>query len=177
MRRRDVVVGLAASGLLGRLAAAKENDMITSPLDRWKTLPNVRGLEPAFEYLSRVDPANVTPGRTVISGDDVYAIASQYASKPPEALRFEAHRKYIDVQYVLSGQETIGFYPSVEGLTVLEPYDAQKDIAFYAAPSTYTRLPMGAGQVAVLRPGQAHMPGAHLDGAHEVVKIVVKVRL
>ena len=177
MRRRDLFIGLAASGLLHRLAAATEDAMITSPLERWKAFPNTKGLEPAFEYLSRLDPARITPGRTAIVGDDVYAIASTYATKAPEASRFEAHRKYADVLYVVSGQETIGFYPSIDGLTVLVPYDAQKDIAFYAAPSSYTRLDVRPGQFAVLRPGQAHMPGCHLDGAHDVVKVVVKVRL
>ena len=68
MRRRDLFVGLAASGLLSRLAAAKEkeDDMIVVSLDSWKTFANVKGLEPAFEYLSRLEPAQLTPGRTPI---------------------------------------------------------------------------------------------------------------
>jgi YhcH/YjgK/YiaL family protein len=149
--------------------------MITAPLDRWKTLAKVKGLEPAFEYLSQLDPAKLAPGRTPIIGDDVYAVASTYTTKAAEASRFEAHEKYVDVQYVVSGQETIGFYASIDRLTLIEPYDATRDIAFYAAPSDYTRLSVPAGHVAILRPGQPHMPGVHLDGAHDVVKVVVKV--
>ena len=179
MRRRDLFVGLAASGLLSRLAAAKEkeDDMIVVSLDSWKTFANVKGQEPAFEYLSRLEPAQLTPGRTPIIGDDVYATASKYATRAPEASRFEVHQKYIDLQYLVSGQETIGFCPSVEGLSLIEPYNPQRDIAFYAAPASYTRLEMHAGQVAILRPGQAHMPNCHLDGVHDVVKVVVKVNV
>jgi biofilm protein TabA len=177
MRRRDLFIGLAASGLLSRLATAKADDTIVVPLDRWKTLANVKGLEPAFEYLSKLDPAQLTPGRTPILGDDVYASVSKYATRAIETSRFEVHQKYIDVQYVVSGQETIGFCPSVEGLNLIEPYNAQKDVAFYTAPASYTRLEVRAGYVAVLRPGQAHMPNCHLDGVHDVVKVVVKVNL
>jgi biofilm protein TabA len=175
MRRRDLVVGLMASGLLSRLAIATDSETITGQLDQWKKLPSTKGMEPALEYLAQLDPSRVTPGRTPIIGDEVYAVASQYTTKAAEAPRFEAHRKYIDIQYIVSGQETIGFLPAIEGLVVLEPYNTAKDVEFYAAPASYTRLPVKGGQFAILRPGQAHMPGCHLDGPHDIVKVVVKV--
>jgi biofilm protein TabA len=169
------LAGLAAGGLIPKLAVGASAEAMTGRLDQWKSMAGIQGLEPAFEYLSRLDSSSVTPGRTLVVGDDVYAIASTYATKPPEALRFEVHQKYIDVQYVAAGQESIGFLPSSAGLTTLEPYDAAKDIAFYAAPGEYVSLPTKAGQIVVLQPGQPHMPGVHLDGAHDVVKVVVKV--
>ncbi len=175
MQRRDVIISLAVGGLLPRLARAAERSAVTGSLDQWKTLPASDGLEPAFEYLAKLDLAGVTPGRTPIIGDDVYAVASKYTTRAFEAARFEAHRKYLDIQYVVSGQETIGFLPSTEGLKVLEPYDAEKDIELFAVPEAYARLAMRAGQFALLRPGQAHMPNCHLDGPHDVTKVVVKV--
>jgi YhcH/YjgK/YiaL family protein len=65
--------------------------------------------------------------------------------------------------------------PTIEGLTVLEPYNTAKDVEFYAEPRSYSRLPAKTGEFAILRPGQAHMPACHLDGPHEVIKVVVKV--
>ncbi len=175
MRRRDFVVGLAASSVVPKLARAGDGTPVVGTLAEWKTLPGLKGLEPAFEYLAQVDPAKVTPGRTAIVGDDVYAIASQYATKPAPEPRLEAHRTHIDVQYVVSGQESVGFLPSTAGLTVQEPYDAAKDVEFFTAPAGETPRALKAGQFVVLLPGQAHRPGCDLDGRHDVVKIVVKV--
>jgi YhcH/YjgK/YiaL family protein len=175
MRRRDVVVSLVAGSLLPRLALTAGKEAVTGRLDQWRSLSGTQGLEPAFEYLAKLDPASITPGRTPIVGDEVYAVASKYPTKAVETARFEAHKKFLDVQYVVSGQETIGFLPSIEGLTVLEPYKAEKDIEFFAVPPSYSSLVVRTGQFALLRPGQAHMPGCHLDGPHDVVKVVVKV--
>jgi biofilm protein TabA len=175
MQRRDFVVGLAASSLVPRLAHARDLTPVVGTLAQWKTLASTKGLEPAFEYLSQIDPAKVAPGRTAIIGEDVYAAASQYATKPASEPRLEAHRKYIDIQCLVSGQETVGFIPSIEGLTVVTPYDAAKDVEFYGTPASETRLALQAGQFVVLYPGQAHRPGCDLDGSHDVVKIVVKV--
>ncbi len=177
MRRRELMFGLVAGGLLARLTGAAEQgkDAITGALADWKKVPEARGFEPAFEYLATLDPATVTPGRTPIIGEDVYASASKYATKPVETARFEAHKKYIDIQCILSGQETIGFVPAIDGLTVLEPHNAEKDVAFYAIPPSYASLPMSAGRFAILFPGQGHMPNLHREGSHDVVKVVVKV--
>jgi biofilm protein TabA len=175
MHRREFAFGLITSGFLPRLLSAADSNRVGTPLDAWTTLPDSRGLEPAFEYLSRLDPAKITPGRAPVLGDEVFAMISRYTTKAPEDLRFEAHRKYIDVQYLVSGEETIGFVPEIAGLSVVEPYDADKDIEFYAAPARYSRWTLKAGRFVILRPGQAHMPGCHLGGSHDVVKVVVKV--
>jgi biofilm protein TabA len=175
MRRRDVVVSLVAASLWPRLAKGTTGEPVSARLEQWKSVAATKGLEPAFEYLTGLDPASVTPGRTPIVGDDVYAVASKYTTKAIETARFEAHQKFLDVQYVVSGQETIGFIAAASGLTVLEPYNAAKDVEFFAPPSNYTRLEMRPGQFALFRPGEAHMPNCHLDGPHDVVKVVVKV--
>jgi len=175
MRRREILAGFVAGGLMPKWTVGASGEAMTGRLDQWKSLTGVEGLEPAFEYLARLDPPAVTPGRTAVVGEDVYAIASNYTTEPAQARRFEVHQKYIDVQYVAAGQESIGVLPSTDGLDLLEPYDPAKDIAFYASPAKYVSLPTRAGQVVVLLPGQPHMPGVHLDGAHAVVKVVVKV--
>jgi YhcH/YjgK/YiaL family protein len=160
---------------LPKRALTAEKQALTGRLDQWRSLPGLKGLEPALEYLAKLDPASVVPGRTPIVGDEVYAQASKYTTKAIETARFEAHKKFLDVQYVVSGQETIGFLPSTEGLTLLEPYNPDKDVEFFAVPSSYARLLMHAGEFALFRAGEAHMPNCHLEGPHEVVKVVVKV--
>jgi YhcH/YjgK/YiaL family protein len=175
MQRREVVLGLLAGGLMAKRVTGGEKAATTGLIAEWQASPLSRGFEPAFEYLASLDPKSVVEGRTALLGDDVYALASRYTTKAPETTRFEAHRKYIDIQCVLSGQEAIGFVPSAEGLSLVEAYSPEKDIAFFAAPASYASIAMSAGRYAILYPGQGHMPNLHSDGPHEVVKVVVKV--
>ena len=55
---------------------------------------------------------------------------SESETKPPECLPFEAHRRYIDIQFVVAGQEAIRFAPA-SAMKTTEPYDAAKDVEFF----------------------------------------------
>ena len=148
--------------------------MVHGNIKTWSSTPGIKGLERAFEYLSRADLASLPLGRTDIEGDDVYVLISEGETKPPEQVRFEAHRRYIDIQLVVLGQEAIGVVP-LAGLATVEPYDAAKDIAFFAAPRESAPLELRAGEFAVFTPADGHRPSLHLDGPHVSRKAVVKV--
>jgi YhcH/YjgK/YiaL family protein len=143
-------------------------------IQTWPSTPGVKGLERAFEYLARTDLAALPLGRTDIDGDDVYVMLSEAGTRPPEQVQFEAHRRYIDIQLVVRGQEAIGVAP-LAGLATAQPYDAAKDIEFFAEPQTSETLALRAGDFAVFTPGDAHRPSLHLDGPHISRKAVVKV--
>jgi YhcH/YjgK/YiaL family protein len=148
--------------------------MVIGDLADWKKKRDLKGLEAAFEFLEKTDLAALPLGRTDIDKDNVYAAVSQGETKPPEAAKFEAHRRYIDVQYIVSGQEGIGFAPVV-ALETTEAYDAAKDIEFFAMPAKFATIQMKPGRFGVFGPGEGHMPGCHLEGPHTVRKVVVKV--
>lgn len=143
-------------------------------IKNWSATPGIQGLERAFEYLARTDLAALPLGRTTVEGDDVYVIVSEAETKPPEQVRFEAHRRYIDIQLVVRGQEAIGVAP-VASLVTVEAYDEAKDIEFFAVPKDSTTLALHAGDFAVFVPGDGHRPSLHLDGPHVSRKAVVKV--
>ncbi len=148
--------------------------MVRANLDDWGSTPGLEGLERPFEYLERTDLAALPLGRTAIEGDDVYVLVSEAETRPPAQVRFEAHRRYIDVQLVVRGQEAIGVAP-VAALVTSEPYDETNDIEFFAPPRESTTLALRAGEFAVFAPGDGHRPGLHLDGPHVTRKAVVKV--
>ena len=150
--------------------------MIQGRLDAWRDLQGVQGLEAGFEFLEKSGLASLPPGKHQILGDAVYAMVMQSPSRAPEAGQFEAHRNYIDIQYLLSGEEVIGLTP-VEGLQVVTPYDAAKDVVFYAAPESYRRLAIHPGHFAVFFPQEAHLPMCHSQHPHDLHKVVVKVSL
>jgi len=131
--------------------------------------PLHKGFAAAFEFLSRDDLANIPVGKHAIVGDLVYVLVSMDQGRGPTS-RLEAHRKYVDVQYVIAGDERMGWRP-IEGLATTEPYDATKDIEFFAdKPSTW--FAVEPGQFAIFFPTDAHAP---LAGTGAIHKAVVKV--
>jgi biofilm protein TabA len=148
--------------------------MIVGELKQWKTIAGLTGLEGAFEFLEKNQKQELPLGRHPIDGDDIYAIIVRSPSRPFEAGQFESHRKYIDVQYLDAGMESIGYLP-IANLNVATPYQEPKDVEFYELPENYEKLSMYPGRFAVFFPGEAHLPNCHLGGEHQLSKIVVKV--
>ncbi len=149
--------------------------MISGVLKGWRSLGGVGGLEPGFEFLERGDLTALPLGKHAIQGDQVYAVAMRSLSRAPESGKFESHQEYIDIQYLISGEETIGVAP-VEELLVVTPYDPAKDIIFYAVPERYRRLEIRPGHFAVFLPGEGHIPLCHAGAPRELHKVVVKVK-
>jgi biofilm protein TabA len=137
-------------------------------------VPMTPGLKKALDFLRRQDVRGLPEGKAEIEGDRVYAVIQRYATIKTEAPKFEFHRKYIDVQFIASGEETIGWTPA-ESMTITEAYDADKDICFGTATGTWTRVRLRAGQLAVLRPEDGHAPKLASASPSSVMKIVVKI--
>ena len=98
----------------------------------------------ASAYLKQAAGRSLPDGRVDIDGEDVYALVQSYETLAGEP-RFEAHRRYIDIQYVVSGAEIIGWAP-LAALVVTDGYDRAKDIAFGCVEPdqvTLVRLPRG----------------------------------
>ena len=115
-------------------------------------------------------------GKHEVHGSDLFYIVDEYQTKPFEEGRPEIHQKYLDIQYIVSGTECIGF-ASLEGLELDQPYDAQKDIAFYRFAPGMSKLVLKSGMFAIFWPNEPHMPCRMLDAPQTVRKIVIKVRM
>ena len=153
--------------------------MILSHLDH---LDNDRAalapaLQKALTYLKNTDFFNVKPGQFAIDGDRLYGMLNAYQTEAKEQRRPEAHRKHIDVQYIVSGQELIGYAPWVEGLTVLEDRLADWDVIHYSDVPNETDLLMSAGMYAIFFPWDVHRPNCAQGVAQAVRKVVLKVAL
>lgn len=108
--------------------------------------------------------------------DGAFALVSEYQTKEAEKGKFESHRKYIDIQCFLSGEEIIEVTP-IYGLEVDIPYDSKADIVFYknGNESQKIDLKMFSKTFCVLYPEEAHKPGLKISEPTKVKKIVVKV--
>jgi len=132
-------------------------------------------LRKAIAFLRQPHVVNLPDGRVEIDGRRVFAIVQRYETAMTDAPKFECHRTYIDVQFLVSGEEVIGWAP-VEQLNISEPYDADTDICFGTlAGLTWTPVLLRAGQAAVLYPEDAHAPKLAVGIPSPVMKIVVKV--
>lgn len=132
-------------------------------------------LEKALDFLRRLDPEGATDGRTEIDGQNVFALLQHYETITADSPKFEYHREYIDVQYIVSGEEIIAWAPA-ERMTVTEPYDRDKDICFGTVPKGQTTpVYLKAGQLAVFYPDDGHAPRLAATAPSPVFKIVVKV--
>ncbi|PKL81604.1 MAG: YhcH/YjgK/YiaL family protein [Ignavibacteriae bacterium HGW-Ignavibacteriae-3] len=127
----------------------------------------------AFQYLSQTDFTNVEPGNYEVDGENIFAIVQQYNTKPASTAKWEAHKKYIDIQYIVSGKEKMGFTESKK-VIVLQNYHPNNDITIYKGEGNY--LTAEEGQFVLFFPTDIHMPQLALNIPREVKKVVMKVR-
>jgi YhcH/YjgK/YiaL family protein len=156
--------------------AGGESKVTHGDLENWKSIPDLKGFEAAFEFLDKRTLTEVPVGKHAIEGEQVYALVQKLPSRAAETAQFESHRKYIDIHYVVSGQETSGFSPA-EDLKLAVPYDESKDVMLYIVPQQYTKIEVRPGQFVIYCPGQAHLPNTHLHGPHDLHKVVIKVHV
>lgn len=106
----------------------------------------------------------------------VKAIVSEYETKPVNENGYEAHRKFIDIQYLLNGIEK-NCCLSVEKLKETKPYKEEIDAAFYITDKQTPELTLGDGYFAIYYPQDGHMPCLCLKKPENVKKIVIKIAL
>jgi biofilm protein TabA len=129
------------------------------------------GFAAAFDFLKNQDLATLPAGRCDVLGNRVFAIVGRDQGKGRDKARLEAHRQYIDIQFVVSGDEWIGWRDLKTCRETGLGYDEQKEIEFYtAAPVKWFRVPPGS--FAIFFPDDVHAP---LAGEGSVHKVVVKV--
>lgn len=126
-----------------------------------------------FAYLRRFT-GDVADGRHELDGDRLFALVQSYRTEPAAEKRFEAHRRYIDIQYVFSGEEIFG-HAELAALKPGDPFDEAKDIGFYGEPDSWTPVTLLPGSFVVAFPHDGHKPGCSLRGPAAVRKIVIKV--
>jgi len=125
----------------------------------------------AFDYMHDTDLNVLAPGRYPIVGDDLFAIVEHVPSKAQEMARLEAHRRYIDIQLVLEGDEQMGWKPLADCLNPVSEYSEEKDIHFFHdAPASWIAVP--EDHFCIFFPEDAHAP---LVGSGQIRKVIFKV--
>lgn len=146
--------------------------MIVCPFKDIKRYESViPGLNEAMAEIEKL--TDLTPRTIPLSGRNKILVQAN-TTKAAEGQLLEAHREFLDIQYILKGGETVGWAP-IDKLTLDGEFNTAKDKGMYAGPCDF--LDIRAGYCYVVFPEDAHMPGSHLDKPQEYVKLVVKLEV
>lgn len=154
----------------------KENEkMIKDELINSETYYGLSaGIKKGFEWLKNTNLDNISDGRYEIDGNKIYANVQTYETK--DDAKYEAHRNYIDIQYIVEGSERIGV-AHYRDCTVCIEYDKEKDIEFLDYKNNDEWQKLNKGEFLVLFPHDAHKPSINIDKKEHVKKVVVKVSI
>lgn len=127
----------------------------------------------ALEYISRVNLADLTPGKHILDGENLFVNIVDTKLKTASEARLEVHNTYIDIQVPISGPETYGVKPRSECTSPAGEFDEGNDIQFFDDPveQMVTAVP---GQAVTFTPDTAHAP---LIGNGTIRKAIFKVKV
>lgn len=131
---------------------------------------NQKDWDAAFAFLKNADLAELKPGTYPIIGDQVFAIVTEGPSHSKDSTKWESHKHYVDLHYVIKGKEMIGIADTAKA-TMIHPYTP--DVINYTAEGRfYVAKP---GEFFLFFPNDAHRPGIRVDGCDIVKKLVIKI--
>ena len=130
-----------------------------------------RDIARGLDFLADTDLAGLELGRHDIEGDRIFALVTEYETKPKADAGWEAHRKYHDIQLVVFGEEEIGY----NNLRLMDQGNYDQDKDFQGLQGSGDMIALRPGVFALFTPQDAHAPGLVHGRSQPVRKVVVKV--
>lgn len=145
--------------------------------DSVKNLKKYKGLykelDKLIDFLQNNNPTELEEGTNYIDGELLKANVMKYETKERELLKFENHKRYIDLHMVLQGTEML-ITGNVEELKVIEPYKEENDSEFLSGEGQMQCV-LKKGMFALCSVNEPHMPGVIVDRQESIKKIVFKI--
>lgn len=130
-------------------------------------------IEYAIRYIRNLDFNSLKIGKYVVN-DDFFYLVQEYHTKKSKDVKFEAHKNYVDIQFLVAGQERIEV-TAAAFMEVEVPYNSQNDVVFFKEPRYAGYVDIKENGYAVFYPKDAHKPGIDLEQTRSVKKIIGKV--
>lgn len=147
-------------------------------LDKLKNASLYYGLDKkiaaALKFLENNNLSEYKSGRHEIDGDEIFVLVQNYQTKQLSEGKFEAHKKYIDIQFIIEGKEKIG-YTHISNLSETTEYDESKDIVFLEGNGDFVTAEKN--MFVIFFPEDAHMPGIETNSQGYVKKAVIKIKI
>lgn len=128
----------------------------------------------AFNFIQNNNLEDFENGKYKIDGEDIFINIQDYNTKSVEESKFEAHKKYADIQFIIKGSEKLG-YGDINEFEEVTKYDEEKDIVFLNGQGNFAKAEENT--FIIFMPQDAHMPCIQVDSPAYVKKAVVKIKL
>lgn len=128
----------------------------------------------AFDYLRSTDFERMENGKYEIDGDNLFAIVNRYTTEPADMRQWEAHRTYIDIQYMVTGEENMGVAP-LHTMKISKPYDNEND--YFLLNGEGVEQTVKPGFFTIFFPTDVHKPNLIASSADTILKVVLKVKM
>lgn len=149
--------------------------LFSSLSDYGQSVISAEDMAKVLEFLSRDDLAQIECRRHDIDGERIFANVMELETAPADQKPYEAHRRYADVHFVISGEEHVGIAPVAE----LEPageFSEKDDFGLYGEPTREAWVTLRTGDLVVTPPCDAHKPGCCGEaGPAKLKKVCVKI--
>ena len=129
----------------------------------------------AIQFIKNLNYADYEKGKHVVN-EDFFFLIQEYVAKEADQARYETHNNYVDIQYIVEGEEGMEVAPK-NTMEVSVPYNPEKDVEFYVSKEGNCKMVITAGGYAVFYPQDAHKPCIRVKEPVTIKKIVGKVRV
>ena len=130
----------------------------------------------AINYLKSNDFTTFETGRYEIEGGDIFCMVMDTVTKEKASIKPEVHRKFIDIQFLVKGEELMGVARDTGNNIVLEDILEEKDVLFYKNVENEMDITLKPGNFAVFFPFDVHRPGCAIAQETSIRKVVVKIK-
>ncbi len=128
-----------------------------------------------FDFLKNNDLKTLKDGKHVIN-DEIYANVQTLTTKNKDEKKWEVHKDYIDIQYLITGKESMG-YGILEDFRETVPYDKTKDVAFLETEKPFNYVNLEENDFVIFYPNDVHSPMLSVDKNIEIKKVIVKIKI
>lgn len=135
------------------------------------------GLDQFFKAFREYNPSNYPQGIAHLDGDDAFIIFKQYETYPAKGALMEAHNLFLDIMYMVEGEETVYVKPRSKLNRIVKEYDVNDEAMLAKLDSDCTPVLLTAGQFLILFPEDAHCPARETSSIIQVKKIIGKLRI
>ncbi len=133
-------------------------------------------LKKGFDFLLNSDLKNLKEGKYEIEGQEIFANIQTLTTKEKSEQKWEVHRKYIDIQYLIHGHECMGYGILKDFQTKVTEYDKEKDIEFLEG-EVYNYINLKEGDFVIFFPNDVHAPMLYDKQPKNIKKVIVKIAI
>lgn len=157
---------------------------IIGNISKIETFLKDKNLEIVFDYFKQaIDKNNEIHKRIfnlpvgsfekMMIDDDIFALEQVFYTKDREECFIEAHKKYIDFQLILSGNEQME-YIDIDKLEIDKSYDESKDLITYKLVDNTSKFLLQDNDIAIFFPDDAHIGLPNYKEPELCFKTVIK---